>query len=176
MQKMFRFLAYGLVGWVLEILFTGSTSVLQGDRAAKARTYLWMHPIYGLAALGLEQVHDRIRWAPPGARAAAYTAIMYAVEYGSGSLLRRFTGSCPWDYGKRPRSIKGLIRLDYAPLWFAVGLIMEPTRDFLEKTEKLLASNHEESLTNLELLSQSSLATASSRASREGVLSRLFSK
>ncbi|MGL6217488.1 MAG: putative ABC transporter permease, partial [Lacrimispora sphenoides] len=41
-----------------------------------------------------------------------------------GSLLRG-RGMCPWDYTGRNSNIDGLIRLDFAPLWFATGLLFE---------------------------------------------------
>lgn len=31
----------------------------------------------------------------------------------------------PWDYTGRNTNIDGLIRLDFAPLWFATGLLFE---------------------------------------------------
>jgi uncharacterized membrane protein len=46
------------------------------------------------------------------------------VEFSSGSILRHF-GMCPWDYSGTPFQYKGLIRLDYAPLWFFTGLLFE---------------------------------------------------
>ena len=42
----------------------------------------------------------------------------------TGSFLRRFE-ACPWDYSKSPLNVNGLIRLDYAPLWFGAGLLFE---------------------------------------------------
>jgi hypothetical protein len=32
---------------------------------------------------------------------------------------------CPWDYSGRIWNVDGLIRLDFAPFWFAAGLIFE---------------------------------------------------
>ena len=42
----------------------------------------------------------------------------------SGSFLREI-GICPWDYSAARFQYRGIIRLDYAPLWFAAGLIFE---------------------------------------------------
>lgn len=33
--------------------------------------------------------------------------------------------ACPWDYSDAALNYKGIIRLDYAPVWFIVGLIYE---------------------------------------------------
>lgn len=32
---------------------------------------------------------------------------------------------CPWDYSHAKTNIDGVIRLDYAPLWMAAGLLFE---------------------------------------------------
>ena len=50
-----RFLIYGALGWCLEVVFTGVSAVIwDRDRSATGKTYLWMHPIYGATALGLD--------------------------------------------------------------------------------------------------------------------------
>jgi hypothetical protein len=117
---------------VLEVGFTGlETALFQKDRSGTARTYLWMHPIYGATALGLEFLHDRLRFLPRPVRALAYTAVIFGAEFTTGWLLRRALGRCPWDYGRRGWSVKGLIRLDYAPFWYATGLLFEPLREVL---------------------------------------------
>jgi len=46
------------------------------------------------------------------------------VEFISGALLRCFH-MCPWDYSNTPLNYRGLIRPDYAPLWFGAGLFFE---------------------------------------------------
>lgn len=123
----FRFLIYGAVGWCVEILFTGVTAaVFEKDRSATGRTYLWMHPVYGLACLGLEGVHDLFSEATLSLRLAAYVLVIYAAEFASGWLLRRLLGRCPWDYGTRGINVLGLIRLDYAPAWLVAAFMFEP--------------------------------------------------
>ena len=129
-----RFLLYGVAGWTLEVLFTGACSAVGRDRSATARTYLWMHPIDGAAALGLEQIELRLKQkhVPFVARAAVHTVAIYGAEYGTGFLLKRVLRKCPWDYGESGgRSVQGLRRLDYAPLWFAVGALFTLARPWL---------------------------------------------
>jgi uncharacterized membrane protein len=54
------------------------------------------------------------------------------VELVTGWLLERLTGRCPWDYSATARwHWRGYTRFDYAPLWFLVGLALEPLHDFL---------------------------------------------
>ncbi|WP_141588073.1 MULTISPECIES: hypothetical protein [unclassified Myxococcus] len=126
-----RFLVYGCVGWVLEVMFTGTGAALKKDRNATARTYLWMHPIYGGTALALEEVSARLKPLPRPLRALVYTGLIFGAEYGTGWLLKRLLGRCPWDYAPHRWSVHGLIRLDYAPAWYLTALLFEPVRDTL---------------------------------------------
>src|SRR3954453_23453660 len=124
-----RFLAYGLAGWCSEVLTTGLRSHgRDGDWRLTGHTYLWMLPIYGVAAVAFEPgdaAARRAGWAW-WQRAAAWTAGIYAVEAASGELLRTLTGEVPWDYS-RPRGRKpvpthwrGLVPAGHAPRLFVV--------------------------------------------------------
>jgi hypothetical protein len=116
----------------MEVCFTGmGAALVQRDSSATAKTYLWMHPIYGATALGLEFLHDRLRFLPRPVRALAYTAVIFGAEFTTGWLLRKALGRCPWDYSGHGWNVKGLIRLDYAPFWYAAGLLFEPVREAL---------------------------------------------
>ena len=50
--------------------------------------------------------------------------LIFVAEYVCGSWLRA-RGICPWDYTGRHSNVDGLIRLDFAPLWFMTGLLFE---------------------------------------------------
>ena len=131
-SKSGRFLAYGLIGWCGEVLFTGIHDFVRfRDRRLPARTSIWMFPVYGLMAPLYEPLHDRIRGLPAPVRAAAYGAGFLAVEYGTGRLFRLILGQAPWDYSYAKRHVHGLIRPDYFPIWAAAGLAMEPVHDRL---------------------------------------------
>lgn len=126
-----RFLLYGMLGWCLEVVWTGLGSLLAGDARLAAHTYLWMFPIYGMAVL-FEPVHDRLRSLPWPVRGLAWMALFFAVEYVTGWLIRQLVGVSPWQYHGRWQ-VDGLIRLDYAPVWFAAGLMFERVHDFLDR-------------------------------------------
>jgi uncharacterized membrane protein len=148
-----RFVAYGLLGWCAEIVWTASYDALSGrrrgvgdtvervpiSRAERLRlaghTYLWMLPLYGLAALLFEPAHDAVRTLAWPLRGAIYATGIFAVEYAAGWLLRRTIGRCPWDYSYARASVHGLIRLDYAPVWFLFGLLLERAHDVLRAVE-----------------------------------------
>jgi uncharacterized membrane protein len=123
-----RFLVYGVLGWTMEVLFSGTDACLRRDVAATARTSLWMHPIYGSGGLLLEQIAHRTSHWPRVTRAFCYVPAIYGIEYAAGWLLRRLVGRCPWDYSASRFHLSGLVRADYAPVWFVVAWLFEHLR------------------------------------------------
>jgi uncharacterized membrane protein len=133
MIMIIRFLVYGLLGWIIEIVFTGTGSLLSGSLSLTGFTYLWMFPIYGMAIL-LEPVHNYIRAAPWFLRGLVWAGMIFFIEYCSGLLLQVIIGFCPWDYSGASRyAVDGFIRLDYLPFWFGAGLMFEKVHDFLDR-------------------------------------------
>lgn len=122
---------YGMLGWCLEVVWTGLGSLLAGDARLASHTYLWMFPIYGLAVL-FEPVHDRLRSSPWPLRGLVWMLLFFAVEYATGWLIRQAVGVSPWQYYGRWQ-VDGLIRLDYGPVWFVAGLLFERVHDFLDR-------------------------------------------
>jgi len=118
-----RFAVFGIIGWAMEVFWTGLGSLLRRDFSAKSTTSIWMFFIYGSAALFAPLIGAvaPLHWA---LRGAVYAMCIFAVEYGAGMLLKA-ADICPWDYTGARTSVQGVIRLDYAPVWFAVGLIFE---------------------------------------------------
>ena len=118
-----KFILCGIIGWCMEILFTGLHSLLVKDYTLAGKTSIWMFPIYGLAAV-IGPLSVRLRHWPVLLRGCFYGAGIMLVEFISGSFLRLFS-LCPWDYSRTPYSIFGLVRLDYFPVWVTAGLIFE---------------------------------------------------
>ncbi len=118
-----NFLMCGSIGWCLEIFWTGFHALLAGEPTMMGKTSLLMFPIYGCAAL-IGPVYKKIAAIPTFLRGCLYTAGIYVAEFSSGSILKHL-GMCPWDYSNTPFHYKGLIRLDYAPVWFITGLLFE---------------------------------------------------
>ncbi len=116
----------------MEIFWTGLGSLAKGDFRLTGFSYLWMFPIYGLAVF-LEPVHDRIRGLAWYVRGFIWMAVIFSIELMTGLAIKMTVGAIPWDYSRSSRySVAGLIRLDYAPVWFAVGLLYEWLHDFLK--------------------------------------------
>lgn len=123
-----KFIFYGILGWIIEVVWTGLGSLALGRWTLDSHTYLWMFPIYGLAVF-LEPVHEEIRAYKWWARGLIYMIIIFCVEYLTGYLLDYLVGKCPWDYSGNTFAVQGYIRLDYAPVWFAAGLLFEQIHD-----------------------------------------------
>jgi len=123
MNTLMRFFIYGFMGWAMEIIWTGLGSFVRKDYRLMGNTSIWMLFIYGGAVL-LEPVCDFVAPWPLVARGTVYMLCIFAVEYTTGRLLCA-ARICPWDYSSSRLSVQGVIRLDYAPVWFGVGLIFE---------------------------------------------------
>lgn len=118
-----KFLLCGAIGWCLEICWTGLHSLLSGEFTMMGKTSLLMFPIYGCAAV-IAPASRKLSSLPAVIRGFLYTAGIFFTEFLTGSILRYFH-MCPWDYSNSPFQYKGLIRFDYTPLWFMMGLFFE---------------------------------------------------
>jgi uncharacterized membrane protein len=107
----------------MEILFTSFGSLLRGDARLMGQTSIWMFPIYGMAVL-IGPIYHRIAHVPFLLRGILYATAIMTVEFATGSLLSLFA-ACPWDYSGSRYNIRGLVRLDYFPIWMLAGLIFE---------------------------------------------------
>ena len=122
-QLIKNFFACGLGGWCLECFWTGLHSLCKKDKHILCKTSYWMFPIYGAAAL-LTPIFRKAKRIPLILRGTLYTVLIFIGEFLSGSFLKKHH-ACPWDYSKAKFNVKGLIRLDYAPVWFLTGLLFE---------------------------------------------------
>lgn len=131
MKILKRFLIYGIIGLVLEVVYTGLASLLQGDFRMQGFTFLVMIPIYGLAVF-LEPLHNHLRPFPWWTRGLIYLGTIWMIEYSSGVILAGVLGDCPWQY-HGPLNVNGYIDLRMAPEWFLAGLAFEYLHDFLDE-------------------------------------------
>ena len=117
------FLYCGLLGWGLEIFWTGLTSLRRRQMKLMGQSSYWMFPIYGMAAV-LGPVSRILKNKSIWLRGFLYAGGIFLVEFFSGSFLKKYD-LCPWDYSKAKLNYKGLIRLDFLPVWFLTGLLYE---------------------------------------------------
>lgn len=118
-----NFLKCGAAGWCMEILWTGMHAAKRGEWKLMGQSSLLMFPIYGMAAC-IGPMSKGLRQIPLPIRGGIYMTGIFVAEYGTGMMLKRYN-ICPWDYSKSPLNYKGVIRLDYAPVWFLTGLVFE---------------------------------------------------
>ena len=107
----------------MEVFWTGLCAFLNKDFKLRANTSIWMFFIYGMVVF-LEPVYLLIQPYPIVLRGVIYALCIFTGEYILGGFLKR-ADLCPWDYANCRYSVQGLIRLDYAPVWFVAGLIFE---------------------------------------------------
>ena len=108
------FLKCGVLGWGMEIFWTGLHALGSENWKLTGYSSLWMFPIYGMAAC-IGPVSKKIQDLPLVLRGSIYMTGIFTVEYLSGMFLKHYN-VCPWDYSSSPFQYKGVIRLDYAPL------------------------------------------------------------
>lgn len=128
-----RYILFGALGVAGEVAFTAlviSAALLFMSKEKQHNigygySYIWMFFIYGLGAVMYPYVLQHVgNWHWFG-RGLSYMGIIFVVEYLTGYWLKKVLGHCPWDYHGKATNISGLIRLDYSPIWFGVGLLGE---------------------------------------------------
>ena len=118
-----KFIQCGLLGWCLEIFWTGLKSLRQRKMKLMGQSSIWMFPIYGMAFL-FAPLSKLLRRRSAWFRGSVYMCLIFLMEYVSGTILKK-RNCCPWDYSHAKLNIHGIIRLDYAPVWFLTGLLYE---------------------------------------------------
>ena len=123
MNMLIRYIIYGLIGLNMEIVWTGISTVSIHNRNLIGHTSIWMFFIYGAAVFIMEPIHNLIADQNWFVRGCVWTTVIFLIEFVSGMTLRAFHIEA-WRYDG-VCSVMGVIRLDYAPLWFIVGLCFE---------------------------------------------------
>ncbi|MDY4516736.1 MAG: hypothetical protein SPD93_09690 [Lachnospiraceae bacterium] len=118
-----NFIKCGIYGWCMELLWTGFLAFRRREMKLFGRSSLWMFPIYGMASV-ISPLGRLLKNKNIWIRGTIYAIAIFCVEFLTGSFLKK-RGICPWDYSDSRFHYKGLIRLDYYPLWFLAGLFFE---------------------------------------------------
>jgi hypothetical protein len=143
-QLGFRFLAYVLFGFFMEVVFavTGIERMVGAPiprrvpkRYLEGWVSLYMAPLHGLGVLfAIEPMHDLIRtWVLP-ARFLVWAVVFTVAEWGYGWLQDKLLGFYTWDYyalsrwrmGQRGYSLWTLV-----PCWGLAGLMIEVYSDLM---------------------------------------------
>ncbi len=137
--KVWTFILFGILGVFGEVLETGLKDIYRNRRLKlEGKSYLWMIPIYGMISILFPIVSSAVHGQSWVFRGTAYMLVIYTVEFAAGTLLTRLTGAPIWEYRGRFQ-YKGQIKLAHAPVWFAVGLIVEKYFHQIEKLAQILS-------------------------------------
>lgn len=125
-HKLILFVVFACGGITTEVFFTATRQLISGtgDLRLTGHSYIWMFPVYGLAALFFPPAIHRMKHLNPIVRACIYATGILLVEFIAGAALELLTGTCPWKY-KTGLHVLGYIRLDYFPFWAIFGFIIE---------------------------------------------------
>lgn len=144
--------AFGATAGVLiEFLFTGVKSAVNGNLKLTSSSYLWMPLIYGFTTLLLYVIRQLVQW-PYFLMAPLYVGVFYGVEASSGIAIKRLTaalqarwpqlhggGVIPWEYEKSAWAPAGLVNFTYWPYWMILGLCFDPIASFFHRIAVFLA-------------------------------------
>ena len=121
-----RFLLFALFGLLLEVFLASAIGFWKGDLTPRGHTSVWMVFDYGLLGVLLMPMARPLirRGVPLPARAFLYMLAIYAVEYLSGALFTSL-GMQVWNNHWCRWNIHDHIALDFAPVWYALGLASE---------------------------------------------------
>jgi len=124
-----------LMGITLEVFWTAiGNFIKEKNFRLMGQSYLWMIPIYGLVPFIYKIILSYFQNYSILLRGIVYMLAFYSLEYITGFIIKQLTGKCPWDYsnhyvkilGKKRRfNFQGIITLEYAPAWYAYGIIFE---------------------------------------------------
>lgn len=129
-----RFVAYGFLGFMIEVVFTGLHNIIVlGSKKAAGHTYLWMFPVYGSGGSLLEQIMLFMKSSHLSPMLSMVSCILlmtlaiYVMEFTWGAVFEYIIGICPWKYTNsdgvtiHKNSILGYIRLDYFLFWLGLA-------------------------------------------------------
>lgn len=127
-DTVFTMALFGVLGLGLEVIFT---AVLDAKKDLQRHLWgyssLWYLPLYMMAPIILELSADMISPLPFLVRGLIYMIAIFSCEFVAMFTLRKLLGASPSEanYKLSRWNICGLIRLDYAPAMFLMGLIFE---------------------------------------------------
>ena len=124
----FQMLLFAVLGLGMEVVFTGFLDYRKdAQRHLLGYSSLWYLPLYMMPPLLLSMTGWLLFTLPLVTRGLIYTALIFLVEYTGMFCLRRLLGASPSEanYYQSRWHVHGLIRLDYAPVMFLMGLAFE---------------------------------------------------
>jgi len=135
MNLLLVIIGFILIGITLEVFWTSISHLIEArNPRLVGKTYLWMFPIYAVVPFIYSFVLSQFQGANMFVRGIFYMIGFYLLEFISGYLIKKAVGVSPWNYknhsinifGKKYKThFKGLICLEYAPVWYIYGILFE---------------------------------------------------
>src|SRR2546423_15231859 len=101
----FMIMVFSSLGLALEVIFTALISLINNAPLCNkplitlaGNSYVWMIFIYALIPLLGIYGYEKIKKYHMMIRLLIYVFIIYLIEFISGYILQKVTGSCPWQY------------------------------------------------------------------------------
>ena len=124
----FEMALFAVLGLGFEVLFTSVTD-FKGDKRRFLMGYssLWYAPLYACTPLFFHCAGDVLFSLPLLFRGGVYALVIWLFEYIGMWLLRLLLGASPSEeqYLRSRWNVHGLIRLDFFPAMFLMGLAFE---------------------------------------------------
>ncbi len=132
-QLLLEALLFGILGLLVEDVFTGIRSFFQGDRRGTTKSYLYMPLVWGVGGLLFRLLEPGVAAVPFWAgRILLWMLLIYVMEALSGTLLKKVLGVVPWDYSAQEGSaLGGTINIWYSPFWAGLAILVHPTLHFV---------------------------------------------
>jgi len=128
----FFFVLFGIIGISAEIFVSAILEFIKTkNKKFLGHSSPWMFFVYGSAYFIILFGTTYLMNLNIFIRALIYMFIFYLMEFVSGSILKKFN-AIPWDYSNFKYNFKGIITLEFAPLWFFGGIILEALYFYLK--------------------------------------------
>lgn len=128
-RAIFEAFLFAIAGLGLEVLETALLDYPTAkDNLLMGHASAWYLPFYAVVPLWyFERLHATLFALPFYARAAIYPLSFWTVEFAAMWLLRALLGKSPSEdsYRRSKWHVRGLIRLDLAPVWMCFGFVFE---------------------------------------------------
>ena len=135
-----RLYFWGVHGIFAEVVFTGIWEfVVSGNWRLVGVSSIWSFLIYGLGTFLMAEPGYSLLLSlkvPLLLRCLCYVIFTYTWEFSCGLLLDCFEARS-WDYSAFTYNVKGLITMEYIPVWFFAGLYFEMIMSFMRSVEPI---------------------------------------
>ena len=132
MSILLQALLFGILGLLVEDVFTGIKALLRGDRRGTTTSYLYMLVVWAVGGLFFHLVAPGVESLPLIARWLVWMVLVYVMEALSGALLKKWLGLVPWDYSEsRGSALGGTVNLLYFPYWLGLAVAVGPVLHFV---------------------------------------------